>query len=120
MDEKRKQSLFRYIAVMFAVAFLLVLVSLVGQTRSIGQLSESSASALERAEELQNNNRELSRELSEAEDALEEALEENEALQAENEALTAELEEKTNEINALQAELETLRQAETTKEGNEQ
>lgn len=41
MDEKRKQSLLRYIAIMFVVAFVLVLISLVGQTRSIGQIGRA-------------------------------------------------------------------------------
>lgn len=79
MDEKRKKSLIRYIAVMFVVAFLLVLVSLVGQTRSIGQLSESSASALQRAQDLQDENRRLT--------------EERDALQKENESLIKQCEQ---------------------------
>ena len=114
MEEKRKKSLFRYIAVMFVVAFVLVLVSLVGQTRSIGHLSESSASALQRAEELQDNNRQLTEKLDEAEDKIE-------TLQDENEDLTEEIQEKTEEIKALQAQIEALeQQLETMKEGNEQ
>ena len=114
MEEKRKKSLFRYIAVMFVVAFVLVLVSLVGQTRSIGHLSESSASALQRAEELQDNNRRLTEKLDEAEDKIE-------TLQDENEDLTEEIQEKTEEIKALQAQIEALeQQLETMKEGNEQ
>ncbi|MBP3633231.1 MAG: hypothetical protein J6J43_01515 [Oscillospiraceae bacterium] len=70
MEDKKKQSLLRYIAIMFVVAFVLVLISLVGQTRSIGQLSESSASALQRAQELQDTNRELSVENEDLEDRI--------------------------------------------------
>ena len=114
MEEKRKKSLFRYIAVMFVVAFVLVLVSLVGQTRSIGQLSESSASALQRAEELQDNNRQLTEQLYEAENEIK-------ALQGENDDLKAEIQTKTEESNALQKEIDALeQQLQTMKEGNEQ
>ena len=121
MDEKRKRSLFRYIAIMFVVAFVLVLISLVGQTRSIGHLSESSAGALQRAEELQNTNRELTEQITALETQLEEVKRENETLQAENDALLAEDQEKTDEINALQTELDALKQQlQTMKEGNEQ
>lgn len=121
MDEKRKRSLFRYIAIMFVVAFVLVLISLVGQTRSIGHLSESSASALQRAEELQNTNRELTEQIAELEEQLEETKGENETLKRENESLLAENQEKNNEIDALQAERDALAQElQTMKEGNEQ
>ena len=121
MEEKRKQSLLRYIAVMFVVAFVLVLISLVGQTRSIGQLSESSASALQRAEDLQNTNRELTEQIAQLETELDEAADTAEELQVENEALQTEVQEKTEEINALQAQIEALQQQlETMKEGNEQ
>lgn len=122
MDEKRKQSLLRYIAIMFVVAFVLVLVSLVGQTRSIGQLSESSASALQRAEELQNTNRELTAQIENLEAQLDEADDAMEDLQEENEALKISEQTRNEEINALQAEIEELRQQldNLTKEGNEQ
>ena len=93
MEEKRKKSLLRYIAIMFVVAFVLVLVSLVGQTRSIGQLSESSASALQRAEELQTTNRELTDRM--------------EALEEENKVLTGQLEELKKEQTALEQQLDT-------------
>ena len=122
MEEKRKQSLLRYIAIMFVVAFVLVLISLVGQTRSIGKLSQSSASALQRAEELQNTNRELTEQIRELETQLAEADEHAQALQEENDALTEDVQEKTNEINALQQQIEELEQQmeNQMKEGNEQ
>jgi len=102
MEEKRKKSLFRYIAIMFVVAFVLVLVSLVGQTRSIGQLSESSASALQRAQELQDTNRQL-----------EEALDEKEA---ENADLQAQLDEALREKQALEEELSQAEEAAADRE----
>ncbi len=61
IDDKRKNALLRYVAIMFAVAFLLVLLSLIGQMRdsknTISQLSQSSSSALQKAEQLQDTNR---------------------------------------------------------------
>lgn len=63
LDEKRKNALLRYVAIMFAVAFLLVLLSLIGQMRdsknTISQLSQSSSSAVQKAEQLQDTNRVL-------------------------------------------------------------
>ncbi len=63
LDEKRKGALLRYIAVLFAVAFVLVLVSLLGQARhskiTISELNQSSISALEKAEQLQKDNQSL-------------------------------------------------------------
>lgn len=82
LDETRKSAVLRYIAVLFAVAFLLVLISLLGQMRdssnTISQLSESSTSAFQKAEQLQDRNRELEEQLT--------------ALQKEQEALEQELE----------------------------
>ena len=56
LDEKRKTALLRYIAILFAVAFVLVLLSLFGQMRNsktaISELSQSSTSALQKAEHL--------------------------------------------------------------------
>lgn len=67
---QKRTALLRYMAVMFAAAFLLVLLSFVMQMRSsnttISHLSQSSASALARAEQLQEDNRELVAELSSA------------------------------------------------------
>ena len=66
LDEKRKTALLRYIAILFAVAFILVLLSLFSQMKSsqstISQLSQSSTSALENVEKLQEQNRLLQEE----------------------------------------------------------
>lgn len=87
LDERRKSAVLRYIAVLFAVAFLLVLISMLGQMRdssnTISQLSQSSTSALQKAEQLQDRNRELEEQLAEM-TALQE---EKEALQGQVEAL---------------------------------
>ena len=63
LDEKRKNALFRYIGIMFAVAFLFVLISMLGELRSseatISALNQSSTSAIQKAEQLQDHNRQL-------------------------------------------------------------
>lgn len=63
VDEKKKTALLRYLAVLFAVAFLLVLVSLLAQMRNsqttISQLTQTSTSATENIQQLQENNRNL-------------------------------------------------------------
>ena len=63
MEEGRKNALLRYIAVLFAVAFLFVLLSLMMQMRdsraTISELNAASASALKNAEKLQTDNEEL-------------------------------------------------------------
>ena len=56
IDEKKKKSLFRYIAIMFVVAFALVLISLLGQHKSLSL----SSGVVQNAAELQDYSRELS------------------------------------------------------------
>ena len=84
LDDRKKTALLRYIAIMFAVAFLLVLFSLLSQMRdtrqTISELEQSGASALSRAEQLQQQNQNLSEETA----ALQEQIE---ALQKENDLL---------------------------------
>ena len=71
---EKRTALLRYMLILFAVAFLLVLLSMLFQLHSsssaIDQLSSSSASALQRAEELQDTNRELESELKQAQETL--------------------------------------------------
>lgn len=63
LGECSKVSLLRYMAIMFAVAFILVLLSYLIQMRNsqsaISRLSQSSASAFANAEQLQSDNRAL-------------------------------------------------------------
>lgn len=63
LSDQKKTALLRYMAVLFGVAFLLVLLSLLIQMRdsneTISTLSQSKAGALERAELLQNENQKL-------------------------------------------------------------
>lgn len=89
LDDKKKTALLRYIAILFAIAFLFVLFSMLQQTRDnqakISELNQSSASALQKAEQLQTTNREL---------------------QEENTVLRSEVEELTAQVDALQEQLE--------------
>ena len=92
LDEKKKTALLRYLAIMFAVAFLLVLLSLLTQMRNsqskISELNQSSTNALQNAELLQEENRQLE--------------EEKEALQQQVDDLQAELDEKNKNNTELE------------------
>lgn len=59
LDDRKKTAILRYVAIMFAIAFLLVLFSLIMQARdtksTISQLNQTSASALEKVKQLQEN-----------------------------------------------------------------
>ena len=76
LSDARKAALLRYMAILFAVAFLLVLLSLILQTHSskstISELSAASTSALDNAVKLQEQNRTLQEEKLELESQLEE------------------------------------------------
>ncbi len=113
VDRKRNWALFRYIAIMFTVAFILVLLSLYLTThrnsqQTISQLNQNANSALVRAEQLQNDNRELT----ETNLTLQEALTQMEAdLAAAQERLTTQeeiIDAKTSENQELLKENETL------------
>lgn len=111
LDDSRKNALLRYIGILFGVAFLFVLLSLASELKSnqadLAELSQSSTSALQKAEQLQDTNRALeteNKELKDELDALEQQLadaqlelevqkEKNDLLQAQHEASLAELEE---------------------------
>ena len=101
LDEKRKTALLRYVAILFAVAFVLVLISLLGQARhsktAISELSQSSISALQKAEQLQQDNQSLT--------------EANEELVQDKKYLQQQVEQLTEEVETLEEELETVKQA---------
>lgn len=63
VDQKRNSALMRYIALLFGVAFIFVLLSFIISHRdsqqTISQLNENADSALTRVEKLQSDNREL-------------------------------------------------------------
>ena len=95
LDEKKKTALLRYILILFAAAFLIVLLSLLSQMRDtrheLSKLNQSSSSALQKAEQLQDTNRQLE--------------EENERLQQELDTLQAQLAESNARNEALGKEL---------------
>lgn len=125
LDEKRKNALLRYIAIMFAVAFVLVLLSMLGQMRdtksAISELNQSSTSALQKAEALQVNNQELEKEnayltgrieelesqLEEARAAVKEAEAQLEQAEIDYEALEKEMEQKLKEAEEEQSSIVT-------------
>ncbi len=132
LSEARKTALLRYMAVLFAVAFLLVLLSLILQAHSskatISELTQTSSSALSNVEQLQAQNRDL-------QDEKQTLTKENTALQTQVEELQEELEqtkrddEKEENQEKLKLELELARTKEayeslivakncTTHEGN--
>lgn len=89
ISDKKRTALLRYMAVLFGVAFLLVLLSFLIQIRdsreTISDLNKSNASALQNAVQLQEQNQtltaakeELELQLEEAEADLEEAMQETE------------------------------------------
>ena len=95
LDEKKKTALLRYSLILFAAAFLIVLLSMLSQMRDthheLSKLNQSSSSALQKAEQLQDTNRQLE--------------EENERLQEELEALQVQLEESNARNEALGKEM---------------
>lgn len=98
----RKTALVRYIAVLFAVAFLLVLLSLILQAHSskatISELTQTSSSALSNVEQLQAQNRDL---------------------QDEKQALTQEKSELEQQLEDLKQELEQTKQSDEQEEDRE-
>lgn len=88
----RNRALMTYIAFLFGVAFVLVLLSFLIQQKdsrqTISELNQNANSALSRAEQLQDNNREL--------------LEANQALQAQVAQLQTDLDETTNHYHELE------------------
>ena len=123
LDEKRKSALLRYIAILFAVAFVLVLLSLFGQMRNskttISELSQSSTSALQKAEQLQQDNLELSEENAELTQDKKFLQQQVEQLTEEVEALEKELEAALEKQAELQEAYDTLLTEETTPEEGE-
>ena len=102
LDEKKKSALIHYVAILFIVAFILVLISMLGTMRDsredISALTQSSVSALQKAEQLQNDNESLR--------------EENAALKAELEAQTAAVSELEDQLTSAVSSAEAASDAE--------
>lgn len=117
VSEGKRTALLRYLIIMFAVAFVLVLMSMVLQVHSsnatVSELHKSSTSAMAKAQQLQDDNRALSdrvavleQELAEVSSALEEYATSNNALRAE----VKELEKNKVDETALRAACDALAQ----------
>ncbi len=122
ISDRKRTALLRYMAVLFGVAFLLVLLSLMIQMRdsrqTISDLSQSQAGVLQRAEQLQDENQQLGEDNNDLRSQLtsvrqslkdaQSALDEETA--AREEAETA-LEEARTDAEARSAQEETLHEA---------
>ena len=110
LDEQRKTALLRYVAIMFAVAFVFVLLSLFGQMRdsrsTISELNQSSSSALQKAEQLQSHNQELEKENAYLNGRIEELEQQMEELQQDLDEANAELDQAELDYDALEKEME--------------
>lgn len=108
LSDAKKNALLRYMTVLFAVAFLLVLASLILQKNSsqeqIGALNESNASAITRAEQLQTQNRDLQDEVASLKQELEDA-------QAQITGQSGELDALRDEYDALEREADAVQDA---------
>lgn len=119
LSDARKAALLRYMAILFAVAFLLVLLSLILQTHSskstISELSAASTSALDNAVKLQEQNRTLQEEKQQLEDqieALQKQLDDQTALNEQlQQAAQDEEKDEQSELRLKEQELEHTRLA---------
>lgn len=137
LDDKKKNALLRYLGIMFAVAFLFVLLSLVGELRSnkaaITELNQSSTSAIAKAEQLQDTNRqletdnayltgrieELEKQLEELEDELALQTAENKLLQEENAKLDQQAVDARQETADLVSAYENLLEADALRQAEQ-
>ena len=119
LSDARKAALLRYMAILFAVAFVLVLLSLILQTHSskstISELSAASTSALDNAVKLQEENRALQEEQQQLQDELDELQKKLDEETARNEQLLAasqdEEKDAKQELRDKEQELEHTRMA---------
>ena len=119
LSDARKAALLRYMAILFAVAFLLVLLSLILQTHSskstISELSAASTSALDNAVKLQEQNRMLQDEKQTLETQLEDTQKQLDEQTAQNEQLLQSSQEEESDaqktLRDKELDLEHTRQA---------
>ncbi|MBR6425315.1 MAG: hypothetical protein IKS29_05130 [Oscillospiraceae bacterium] len=117
LQEKRRRALLTYLAILFCVAFLLVMLSFLRQLRqnntTISELSQTSTSALANAQRLQEDNASLEKQVSQLQSEiaqmrteLSEAQSQAQAAQEEIAPLEEKLKEALDKAEALQAELD--------------
>ena len=137
LDDKRKAALLRYLGIMFVVAFVFVLISMMGELRdkqaTILELDSSSTSALTKIEQLQDDNRrletdnayltgrieELEKQLEELEDELALQTAENKLLQEENAKLDQQAVDARQETAYLVSAYENLLEADALRQAEQ-
>ncbi len=102
----RERALITYLALLFGVAFILVLLSFVMQQRDISQAHKNTSNALSRAEQLQDDNRDLAEKLQEVEEELEDYQYDNEELEDTIAEMNKKLLDKDQEISNLKEEIQ--------------
>ena len=107
----RERALITYIALLFTVAFVLVLLSFLAQQRDISQLNENASSALSRAEKLQDENRELIEDNQTLRQQLQEALDRQEELSQAAQKAGSERAQAQEAQASLQGELDGVKAA---------
>lgn len=107
----RERALITYIALLFTVAFVLVLLSFLAQQRDISQLNENASSALSRAEKLQDENRELIEDNQTLREQLQEALNRQEELSQAAQEAGSECAQAQEAQASLQGELDGVKAA---------
>ena len=111
----KRNALLRYMAILFGVAFLLVLLSFLIQMRdsreTISDLHQSNASALENAWQLQEENQALSAANADLQAQLEQVRGEARAAEAQSADAAAQLDERTRQLHQAQAALDAAEQA---------
>ena len=107
----RERALITYIALLFTVAFVLVLLSFLAQQRDISQLNENASSALSRAEKLQDENREPIEDNQTLREQLQEALNRQEELSQAAQEAGSERAQAQEAQASLQGELDGVKAA---------
>lgn len=111
VPDSKRTALLRYMIIMFAVAFVLVLMSMVLQTKSsnstISELHQSSTSALTKAKQLQDTNRDLQDQIKELNQELTAANDRTAVARAETAAAKEALEALNKEMTTVKAQLDT-------------
>ena len=111
VSDSKRTALLRYMIIMFAVAFVLVLMSMVLQTKSsnstISELHQSSTSALTKAKQLQDTNRDLQDQIKELNRQLTEANDRTSVARGELTTAKEALEALNNELTTVKTQLDT-------------
>lgn len=112
LSEARKRALLSYIAILFGVAFVLVLLSMLIQQRdsrdTITQLNQNASSALDKAEQLQDQNRILAEQNLELENRLRTTQSDLKELQEESDQMEQRLQDLQTSFQTSQNQLREL------------